>query len=222
MDWSYNTIWYEQLEEGKFYHTVFNQTEKAWSVPNGGAYFVIDDFKPKSKCFSELKGLDHPVYLKFNRSNITDFRGIDSFRGVKRLELNYCIKLENDAGISDLSQDLEWLHIGNSRKFVITDEIRSLSKLKVLCLNDCAPIENLDFIHDFPELVDLRFVGTNVVDGNLRKLYESETLLNVAFSDKNHFDCRYEELSNFIQLRAADAKSPVYSNGRSTFKYNLF
>lgn len=222
MDWTYNTIWNEQLEEGEFFHVSFGSNEKRWSVPLGGSYYIIDDFKPKSKKLTELNGVHSPKYLELNRSNIESFHGVQACAGVKRLELHYCTKLESDKGISELSQDLEWLHINKSKKFAISDELQTLSKLKVLCLNDCAPLESLDFIHAFPDLVDLRFVGTDVVDGKLQQLYDCEKLLNVAFSNKRHFDCKYDALKLHFQQKNELAKTYVYKGDFSTFQYHLF
>ena len=63
------------------------------------------------------------------------------------------MKLENDFGLGRLKDSIEFLHINTSKKFKFTDELLELKKLKVLCLNACGPIDNLDFLKNFPNLI---------------------------------------------------------------------
>lgn len=81
MDWTYNTIWYEQLASRQFTYVIFSKQEKNWGVPRDCSYYVIDDFKPKIRAFSALQGLRSPQYLEFNRVNITNFCGAHTFSG---------------------------------------------------------------------------------------------------------------------------------------------
>jgi len=206
MDWTYNTIWYDQLEDGEFNNVIFDKYENIWQVPDESSYYIVQDFKPKLKKISSLKGLADLKYLELIRSNIQSFEGIDSIGRIKRLELHYCTKIESDKGISALSDDIEWLHLNMCRKFRMTDELLSLSNLKVLCLNACAPIESLEFLSYFPNLVDVRFVGTNILDGDLRPLLEHQNLLNAGFLNKRHYNLKYSDVDEHFKLRSEAKK----------------
>lgn len=85
------------------------------------------------------------LYLELNWSNIHDFLGVEKMNKLKRLELHYCTKLQNDFGLSGLADTLEYLHINQSKKFVPNEELFSLKNLRVLCLNSCGNLENLNF-----------------------------------------------------------------------------
>ena len=93
---------------------------------------------------------------------------------LKRLELHYCTKLQNDFCLSGLVDTLEHLHINQSKKFVPNEELFTLKNLRVLCLNSCGDLENLNFLNQFPNLLDFRFVDTNFRPSNTPKCWLSE------------------------------------------------
>lgn len=226
MDWTYNTIWFEQLPEGEFQHVMFGKKTSNWEVPPG-SYYIIDDYKPRSKSLRELKGLSSPKYLELIRSNIHSFNWLDHLGTIKRIELKHCIKLESLEGIAELRNDLEWLHINTSRKLSVTNELTSLKNLKVLCLNSCGPIGNLDFLYELPELIDFRFVDTNIIDGNLRPIFEHPKLLNVGFLNKRHYNVTEKEADAYFDSKGEAGKvwvskestNPNYLGTFKTFKY---
>lgn len=89
---------------------------------------------------------------------------------IKRLELIRCHKLESDSGLEDVAVSLRRLGINHSRRFKVGHDLRSLQNIEVLCLNSCGELEDLEFLHDFPRLIDFRFVDTNVRSGDLTPL----------------------------------------------------
>jgi hypothetical protein len=92
-----------------------------------------------------------------------------------------------------LKDKIEFLHINQSKKFKFTDELLELKKLKVLCINSCSPVDNLDFLKHFPNLIDFRFVDTNVLDGNLNPILEHPTIRTVGFLNKKHYNYKDEK-----------------------------
>lgn len=219
MNWTYNTIWTEQLPEGSYKHIMFNNSSSSLVSFLDATYFITEDYKPKSKSFEELKGIISPKYLVLNRSNITSFAEIAKLGKVKRLELFHCIKLESDFGISGIENDIKWLHISTSKKFTPNEELFKLRKLKVLCLNDCAPLENLDFLCYFPDLVDFRFVNTNIIDGNLKPLLEHPNLQNVGFLDKRHYNLKRSDLEIYFDKKSINTKEFTHKGEYVTFRY---
>ena len=135
MDWTYNTIWTEQLPAGEFKNVKCKNTKADITDPILGSYFVVRNFKPKDKCFENYPAIKTATYLELNLSNVHSFKGISNLGRIKRLELHYCTKLERDEGLSELREEIEWLHINQSKKFSFSNELLSLKKLKVLCLN---------------------------------------------------------------------------------------
>jgi hypothetical protein len=222
MNWTYNTIWPEQLPSGEFQNIKYTNAKDCLMKHIPGSYFMVSNFKSKDGCFDNFPAITTATYLELNLSNVRFFRGISKLGSIKRLELHYCTKLERDEGLSELIDQMEWLHINQSEKFSVGEDLLSLKKLKVLCLNRCAPIDNLQFLKEFPELVDFRFADTDVLDGNLTPLLEHPTLLNTGFLNKRHYNLKEKEADEHFSKKSESAKDWVYKGEFRTFRYKIF
>ena len=184
-------------------------------------YAILWYFKYKEYAFHLLPKSKELVYLEMNWANIIDFRGIDRYINLKRLELHYCTKLESDLGLSSLKESLEFLHINQSKKFVPTNELYQLKELKVLCMNSCGPVNNLKFLSNFPKLIDFRFVGTNIIDGDLSPILEHPTIRTVGFLNKKHYNFKNDQINSKLSLKSIDEyKNVVFKGENQTYKYN--
>lgn len=203
MDWTFNTIWFEQIERDKF----FKKDCKADIILSEQKNFENSEYAIlwhlKQKKTANLPENDNLSYLELNWANIENLGGMEKFKNLKRLELHYCVKLESDFGISCLSESLQHLHINTCKKFKFTDELFQLKKLRVLRLNSTAAIENLDFLKYFPNLVDFRFVNTNVLDGNLQPILDHPTIRTVGFLNKKHYNYKDHKIDSELQGKKA-------------------
>ncbi len=222
MNWTYNTIWTELLPNDEFKPVTCTNTKASLNEHMTGSYFIVNNYKPKDKCFNNYPAISTAIYLEFTFANVRSFQGISKLGPIKRLELHYCTKLEIDKGLSEIADDIEWLHINQSKKFTAIDDLFHLRNLKVLCLNNCAPLENLKFLKAFPELVDFRFVDTNVIDGDLTPLTEHPSLLNVGFLDKRHYNLKKKDLDEHFGEKSESEKEWIYKNEFKTYRYKLF
>ena len=222
MDWRFNTIWFDQLDNSKVFHKDFKENIISTENKNfeDSEYAIIWHLKEKKDSFDNLTLSDKLLYLELNWANIKNFNGIQKFKSLKRLELHYCVKLENDNGLSQLSDNLEFLHINLSKKFKFSDELLQLKKLKVLCLNACAPIDNLDFLINFPNLIDFRFVDTNILSGNLKPIIEHPTIRTVGFLNKKHYNFKDDKLKLELEQKFDnDYKTIVHKGQYLTYRY---
>ncbi|NOT66340.1 MAG: hypothetical protein HOP06_10010 [Methylotenera sp.] len=222
MDWKCNTIWKEQLPAGEYSSFEFVKGKSAIVETVKGTYFNVHKFKTKGEGLEELVGINSAIYLELNFANIKSFSGISRLGKIKRLELDYCLKLESDRGLSEIKNDIEWLHINTSKKFIPTRELFDLHKLKVLCLNSCGPLENLNFLKDMPNLLDFRFVDTNIINGDLTPLLKHPTLVSVGFLDKRHYNIKKNDVDLFFQAKSEAAKEYIYKGEFRTFRYKDF
>lgn len=222
MDWRFNTIWFDQIDGKKVFQKDFKENIITTENKNfeDSEYAIIWHLEEKNNAFDNLSQSDKLLYLELNWANIKTCKGIQKFSSLKRLELHYCVKMENDNGLSQLCENIEFLHINQSKKFKFTDELLQLKKLKVLCLNACAPIENLDFLSNFPELIDFRFVDTNILDGNLKPIVEHPTIRTVGFLNKKHYNFKDDKLKVEIEKKFnTDYKTMVYKDKYLTYRY---
>ncbi|TDE49125.1 hypothetical protein [Flavobacterium sp. GT3P67] len=221
MDWKYNTIWFDQIERNNLFHNNYKDNLISNLNFEDVEYAMTFHFKYKGFSFDLLPKSSKLLYLEMNWANFKDLAGINKFEKLKRLELHYCTKLENDYNISSLKDTLEFLHINQSKKYTPTAELFELKKLKVLCLNACGPIENLNFLSNFPKLVDFRFVDTNILDGDLTPILEHPTIRTVGFLNKRHYNYSDKHLKSILNLKSSEEfKEFVYKGEYKTYKYN--
>jgi hypothetical protein len=219
MDWTYNTIWTEQLPPGAYASIDCHGGTLAPGGAASATYVNLHKFKTKQPGFDELNGLISAEYLEVNQSNIKSFCGLEKLGAIKRLELSWCLKLESDFGLAELKDSLEWLHINTSRKFSPGPDLYALRDLKVLCMNGCGAIEDLGFLARMPNLLDFRFVGTTVLDGDLTPLLEHPCLVNAGFLDKRHYNLKSDDVAAHFQDANERAKEYVYKGDFRTFRY---
>eukprot|EP01133_Synstelium_polycarpum_P010113 gene10113-11789_t len=126
---------------------------------------------------------------------------------------------KSDNGLNQLGDSIEFFHINQSRKFKFDHELCELKKLKVLRLNSCGPIESLDFLSHLPNLVDFRFVNTNVLDGNLNPILEHPTIRSVGFFNKRHYNLKEDKLTLELGNKFSEEhKTFAYKGDYSTFR----
>ena len=222
MDWTYNTIWRDLLPPGQLATITFEGGRPVFDGQAGATYFNIDRFKTKQAGFHELNGVTDAQYLEVKFSNITSFLEVAKLGKVKRLELSWCLKLESDAGLSEIGDHVEWLHVNTSRKFRPRKDLFELRNLKVLCLNGCAPLDDLRFLERMPNLLDFRFVGTSIVDGDLTPLMNHPSLVNAGFQNKRHYNLKSSDVDAHLRERNESAKEYAYRGDFRTFRYKAF
>jgi hypothetical protein len=220
MDWRYNTIWFDQIEQNNIFHCNYKDKRATTTDFDTVEYAMTFYFKHKGLSFDPLPKSDKILYLEMNWANFKDLSGIGRFNNLKRLELHYCLKLENDKNISLLKDSLEFLHINQSKKFIPSTELFELKNLKVLCLNVCAPLDNLKFLNKFPRLIDFRFVDTNILDGDLSPIIEHPTIRTAGFLNKRHYNFTDKELKAALDLKSTENyKEYAYKEKYQTYKY---
>lgn len=222
MDWTYNTIWMDRLPPGRLATIEFERGRALSKVIAGATYYRIQKFKTREPGFHDLGGITSAEYLEVNFSNITSFLEIAKLGKIKRLELSWCLKLESDTGLSEIGDHLEWLHVNTSQKFSPKKDLFELRHLKVLCLNGCAPLENLRFLERMPNLLDFRFVGTEVLDGDLTPLMNHPNLVNAGFLDKRHYNLKSVDIESQLRERNEKAKEYAYKGEFQTYRYKAF
>lgn len=220
MDWRYNTIWFEQIDPEKQLTWDFKEKKSLPLHINNKEYVTLWYYKEKEISFGRIPPSDKLLYLELNWANVKNFCQIQRFPSLKRLELHYCTKLESDSGLKELKDTVEHLHINQSKKLLLTDEISQLVNLKVLRLNNCGSLKSLHFLRDLPKLIDFRFVNTDILDGDLTPILDHPSLKNVGFFNKCHYNSTREKIDAILESRLnSEYKDFFYKGEYKTFKY---
>lgn len=223
--WRNNTIWFDDIPNNLFLQLNLKEEKLKGDIVKNIDYLILWHHK-KSKVSNFDDIPENLVFLNLIWSNIQNFDGIERLTRIKRLELDYCVKLENDNGISKLADTLEYLHINNSKKFVPGEELFSLKNLRVLSLNSCGNLENLSFLNHFPKLIDFRFVDTNVINGDLTPIIEHPTIRSVGFLNKRHYNINEKKMDSLLKEKneGVDYKTTIMKRDGSrkyySFRYN--
>lgn len=160
-------------------------------------HLYLQKYNPKCKDISELPYLESIEYLGIAQSTITSTNGIGKYDKLNDLELYYMTKLEKLCDMESLK--LERLSICNSKKIRNHEYVTILKSLQELKYNDCGEMPSISFIKDMPSLKDFRFVGTNVLDGDMIPCLGLE---GCAFTSKRHFSHTYEQMCKFLENNA--------------------
>lgn len=223
MDWRYNTLWFEQVDKGKIFVQDFkeNTSFENDNDKNKAQYVFLNHLnKNKAQTLDSFQS-QNILYLGLTWCNMSNFELLSNFKSLKRLETHYCTKLESDLGLSEFQHTLEFLHINQSKKLVINEELKLLKNLKVLCLNSCAPIDDLEFLKHFPKLIDFRFVDTKINSGDLNPILDHPTIRTVGLLDKRHYNYKSENLSKMLEEKHdGEYKTKVYKGGFMTYRYD--
>lgn len=223
MDWRFNTIWFDQIPKENQYHLNCKEDKLDESKFLKSEYSIIWHLKVKEKSFDRLPNSENLKFLELNWANFKELNGLDKFPDLKRLELHYCTKLETIAGIQQKSKTLQFLHINQSKKLKIDKRLFELKKLRVLCLNSCGEIENLDFLKEFPELIDFRFVDTKIISGDLSPILKHPKIRSVGFMNKRHYNFKDKELEELLSKKSNnDYRDEIYKGEYMTFKYKNY
>ena len=218
--WRNNTIWFEQIPDNL--QSYLNLKEDKFNEMQLENIEYLTLWHHKKNKLGNFVGIpENLFYLELNWSNIQDFLGIEKMNKLKRLELHYCTKLQNDFGLSGLANTLEHLHINQSKKFVPNEELFSLTNLRVLCLNSCGNLDNLKFLNQFPNLIDFRFVDTNVLDGDLSPILDHPTIRSVGFLNKRHYNIKGDKMDALLNDKngGKEFKTVIKYGKYETFRY---
>ncbi|QOY86919.1 hypothetical protein [Paludibaculum fermentans] len=140
----------------------------------------------------DLPALQELEDLELIQTPIPSLAGIDRFPGLRRLACYYLPKLRHIApvGHSFCDRDLTTLEFGHCPHITDNDSVSSIRSLRTLWFNHCGKVPSLRFLDALPELQNFRFVGTEVLDGDLAPCLR---IPSVGFSDKKTYSHRYAD-----------------------------
>lgn len=153
-------------------------------------HLSIVKFNLRAKDLTVFPILENLKEFYLLQTNITSLDGIENFRSLKKVDISYAGKLERIEALQRLSNSIEEVQFDKCKKikdFGILGRLKLLEKIR---LSDSGEIKTLDFINTLPSLNTITFVGTNVLDGNIKYC---EGISHVGFDNKRHYTHRAEQ-----------------------------
>lgn len=152
----------------------------------------LNRFKPADKNLMRLANISHLRSLTITQSPITSLKGLDDFRQLEKLEINYCSKLEEICCLEGNNETLTALIFDHCKAIKNHEYVHIFRKLKILAYNNCGSIPSIKFIREMPSLEDFRFVGTDIIDGDISPCLG---LKYAGFFDKKHYSHTSEQIN---------------------------
>lgn len=154
---------------------------------------LISNYNSKTKDFSELKNIVRLENLDIICSNIESLKGIETLKDLKNLMIAYAPKLKN---ISDITKtNLREIEFANVKKIEDYRFLSNLEYLRKIILDNCADIEDINWISYLNNLDFFTFMKTNIVDGDLDSLLHLPNLRYVGSFNKKHYNLKIEEIN---------------------------
>lgn len=149
-------------------------------------------YKPRSRNLVKIGSLDSLKELEIIGSTIDSLDGCENLSKLERLQLSYLNNLCFIDRLEKIKNSLKVLEINNCKKINNFDFVTCLVNLENLSYNECGEIDTIEFIDKMPNLKRFVFMGTNVLDGNMKPC---SRLQYVAFTNKKHYSNKCSEFN---------------------------
>ncbi len=127
--------------------------------------------------------------LMLVESGIERLNGISRFRFLESVEFAYMKKL------STLSEmvlpELDTFVAETCKNLADHEKLEFCPKLRTLRLHNCGRIKSLAFLRNLRHLNSFRFIGTDIIDGDLSPLLN---IPDVFFKDKKHYSHKLKNI----------------------------
>lgn len=138
-----------------------------------------------------MANVNHLRSLTLTQSPINSLKGLNRFRQLEEITLNYCSKLEKICCLEGSTKTLSALLLNHCKSIKNHEYAGILKNLKVLAYNNCGSISSIKFIKKIPSLEDFRFVGTDIIDADMSPCIG---LKYAGFFNKKHYSHTSEQI----------------------------
>jgi hypothetical protein len=153
--------------------------------------FVLRNYTPKNKDCSFISNITWLKQLVIIQSTLTHLNGLEKLDRLEKLEFYYCSKLGTLDYLETSKESLTYLFFDHCKSIINHEYVTRLHHLYTLAFNDCGAIPSIKFINSMPSLKDIRFMGTDVIDGNMTPCIGFKY---AAFTNKRHFTHTMEQI----------------------------
>lgn len=142
----------------------------------------LDGYAPADRNLVEISRYSGLMEIEFVKGNLESLEGCEEFAALERVELHYLSKLKYVKSLS--KTPVKKVSISNCKRVTDLNALVDCPELEILHYHDSAPLDSIDFLRGCKALKEFRFVGVDVVDGDMTPLVQ---LQEFAFTRKRHF-----------------------------------
>ncbi|MES2269239.1 MAG: hypothetical protein V4520_20920 [Bacteroidota bacterium] len=153
-------------------------------------------YNPKTKDCSSISNVPWIEKLEIIQSPINTLNGLEYFNQLKELKFSYCSKLEILCCIEKSKETLVSLLFDHCKSIKNLEYVTQLHNLNTLAYND-GVLPSINFIKKMTALKSFRFIGTDVIDGDMTPCIG---VRYASFSNKKHFSHTMEEIKRLSKV----------------------
>ena len=153
------------------------------------------NYNPKAKDCSSISNISWVEKLEIIRSPINTLTGLEYFNQLKELQFSYCSKLETLCCMEESKETLVSLLFDHCKSIKNPEYVSQFRNMNTLAYNN-GLLQSIKFIKKIAALKSFRFVGTDVIDGDMTPCIG---LKYVGFSNKKHFSHTVEEIQSLTK-----------------------
>jgi hypothetical protein len=179
--------------------TIFGLSHLRHLSINGYPFADLDPLRP----MTDLEALRIG-----NAKRLTSASGLVGLAGLRELYFVDAPRLSDIDDVSRSSAPLILLDCNYCAKLGSIDSVRSRSDLRGVLLVDSGRIASLRPLHGLPNLEEVLFYGSTVIeDGDMTPLLSLPRLERVAFQDRREYSHSNAEIERQIRARGGDPES---------------
>jgi protein phosphatase 1 regulatory subunit 7 len=160
-------------------------------------HLFLYNYVPKTKNCSDISNVTWVKKLGITQSSISTLAGLEKFDQLEELEFNYCSKLDTLCCLDKSKETLVSLLFDHCKSIKNHEYATQFSHLNTLAHNNGGIIPSIKFIRKMKSLKSFRFVGTDVVDGDISPCIGLEY---AGFSNKKHFSHTMEQIKSYLTV----------------------
>ena len=192
-EWPLDLNWFPSLEEyGGPWHRSMN-FENASNL----RHLSLDRFCPATQGVSDLCHAKQLVEVTLTKTSIVSLVGVEQLANLRRLQVAYARKLATPSN-AELLPRLEEAEFYNCPQLCEHDVFQASPVLHTLRFLRCGTMPSLSFIEKMVRLSHFSFVGTRVIDGDMRPLLRLES---AGFDSRKEYSHSWQEVANLISSR---------------------
>ncbi|MFC9539004.1 hypothetical protein ACFTQ7_03875 [Lysinibacillus sp. NPDC056959] len=158
-------------------------------------YLFIDNYIGDSS--KEFNIFTKAKRIGLVKNKILEFEALKYMPVLEHLGIGYNSKMTSIKWIED-GKSLTSIGFQNCKNIKDWSSIGNVSSIEKIIIENCGEIPSLDFLHQLPNLKEVRIIGTTSIrDGKIKDLMNHKTLKYLFLPIKKDYDIKLADLDSF-------------------------
>lgn len=158
-------------------------------------YLFIDNYFGDSS--EEFNIFTKAKRIGLVKNKILEFEALKNMPDLEHLGIGYNSKMNSIKWIED-GKSLTSIGFQNCKNIKDWNSIGNVSSVEKIIIENCGEIPSLDFLHQLPNLQEVRIIGTtSISDGKIKDLMNHKTLKYLFLPIKKDYDIKLADLDSF-------------------------